>query len=145
MFGSKNKQQKTATPDLSQKLFPISTPYGYNPEDVEKAIREFQETVSKQQEYIHKLKESIIIQKERNEKLEQELRNVQFQLNFASVPSVNEIQEEYIKERFDKQFNNNEKEEEIKETKKIKVSNIPKKTTNDDDDSGTFSIEDLLN
>lgn len=109
-FFNKKKQpeQKEQDFDFEGKLFPISKPFGYSPKHVEAAIGKYTEVIEQQKHTINNLKEQLIYVKNEKEKLENEFRAIQMQLNFVSIPSVSDIQENYIKEKFDKKFKQSE-------------------------------------
>ena len=95
-----NKEQKKA---LSQaKLFQVSRPYGYLISEVNETIFKYNNIVQKQKEMIFQLKNELSIAKEENAELEAEIRNLQLQLNFVQVDPVSAIQENAIKENFEK-------------------------------------------
>jgi predicted glycosyl hydrolase (DUF1957 family) len=58
---------------------------------------------------INDYKEALIVQKEQNSKLEDELRRLQQEFSLSAVPEISEIQQQYIEEEFDKSFKNKKK------------------------------------
>lgn len=90
--------------NLKNKLFPVSKPWGYSPQHVEEAIQGYTNVIENQKVAISKLKEEVTFYKKRYDQLETEFKNLQLQLNFVSVPSMNDIQEEYIQGKFKEKF-----------------------------------------
>lgn len=84
-----------------KKLFPISKPYGYSPQAVEETIEEYNELILKQKNIIIKMKNENSSLKNEINNLESELKNLQLELSFTDIPSVNDIQEEYIIKKFE--------------------------------------------
>lgn len=118
-----NKEQKKALAEA--KLFTISRPYGYLPSEVNETIFKYNKVVEKQKELIFSLKDELSTVKEENAELEQEIRNLQFQLNFVHVDSVSEIQEDAIKDRFERNILGNVDEStEKKEKPKKKIGKM---------------------
>mgnify|MGYP002516774335 CR=1 FL=1 len=89
---------------ICKKLFNISKPYGYNPQDVDEAISKYNDLLSKQKNIIIKLKNENVGLKSEIKEIETELHNMQMELSFATVPTVTEIQEKYILDNFKKSF-----------------------------------------
>jgi len=117
LFGNKNKPAKEQKPaagggkkdqvqhyNLKNKLFPVSKPWGYSPQHVEEAIQGYTNVIENQKVAISKLKEEVTFYKKRYDQLETEFKNLQLQLNFVSVPSMNDIQEDYIQGKFKEKF-----------------------------------------
>lgn len=114
IFNSNKSGSKTTQPPKSNsnkketyncaKFFSISRPWGYNPQEVDPAITKYNNLLAKQKGIIIKLKEENTSLKNEIQSLENELRDMQMQLSFATIPSVNSIQEEYILNEFDKAF-----------------------------------------
>lgn len=91
-----------------KKLFPISKPYGYEPKTVEETIDKYNALILKQKNIIIKMKNENAALKNEINNLETELRNMQLELSFADIPSVNDIQESYIIDRFEKNMSSDE-------------------------------------
>lgn len=89
---------------ICKKLFNISKPYGYNPQDVDEAISKYNDLLAKQKNIIIKLKNENVGLKNEIKEIETELHNMQMELSFATVPTVTEIQEKYILDNFKKSF-----------------------------------------
>lgn len=104
LFGKKKDKDKVQHYSLNNKLFPVSKPWGYSPAHVEEAINGYTTVIENQKVAISKLKEEISFYKNRYDQLDTEYKNLQLQLNFVSVPSMSEIQEDYIQGKFKEKF-----------------------------------------
>jgi hypothetical protein len=91
-----------------KKLFPISKPYGYEPRTVEETIDKYNALILKQKNIIIKMKNENAALKNEINNLESELKNMQMELSFADIPSVNDIQESYIIDRFERNISSDE-------------------------------------
>lgn len=113
LFGGKT-QKKPQSPenyDLEEKLFPISKPWGYSPRHVSEAIMHYNQVIDSQNAAIAKLKEALARERNEKKKIDKELKNLQLQLNFVSVPTMSDIQEEYIQNQFEDQFGTGPRDE----------------------------------
>lgn len=102
----KTKKEVSDNYDLENKLFPISKPWGYSPGHVSEAVKIYNDTIEKQMETISVLKESLTREKSEYKELDRKYRTLHMQLNLVSVPTMTDIQEEYIQKQFKEKFVN---------------------------------------
>ena len=126
LFGKKNgNNDKTAQSYNCKKFFPISRPWGYDPSSVDEAITKYNALLAKQKNIIMKMKDENVALKNEMCKLENEMKNMQMELSFATIPSVTSIQEEYILNQFEKNFQNQDADQKEKEKSVKKFVSIP--------------------
>lgn len=81
---------------MSEQLFNYSRPYGYHPEEVEKAIKAYN-AIIKEKNNIIEAKDAQI------EELTEANHRLMLEMSLLEVPSVSAIQENYVLEQFKKE------------------------------------------
>lgn len=74
-------------------MFQISKPWGYYPPDVEKMIKQYEETIEKLNNKLAQKIHQLANANQRNEKLEEELRALHLELSSLELPDTDEVVE----------------------------------------------------
>lgn len=85
---------------MEESIFRYSRPYGYNPEDVEIAIKEYESRLSEKEAKILELESDSKAKDEQISNLKGTIGELQLELNMIEMPDVSSIQENYVIEKF---------------------------------------------
>ena len=85
---------------MEERIFRYSRPYGYNPEDVEIAIKEYESRLSEKEAKILELESDSKAKDEQISNLKGTIGELQLELNMIEMPDVSSIQENYVIEKF---------------------------------------------
>lgn len=85
---------------MEESIFRYSRPYGYNPEDVEIAIKEYESRLSEKEAKILELESDSKAKDEQISNLKGTIGQLQLELNMIEMPDVSDIQENYVLEKF---------------------------------------------
>ena len=85
---------------MEESIFRYSRPYGYNPEDVEIAIKEYESRLSEKEAKILELESDSKAKDEQISNLKGTIGELQLELNMIEMPDVSDIQENYVIEKF---------------------------------------------
>lgn len=85
---------------MEDSIFRYSRPYGYNPEDVEIAIKEYESRLSEKEAKILELESDSKAKDEQISNLKGTIGELQLELNMIEMPDVSSIQENYVIEKF---------------------------------------------
>lgn len=82
------------------KLFNISKPYGYHPEQVEKAIEKYNEVLTKLQDAVTYRDNIIRTKDEELMQVKSELQRMQLEMSMLELPKMDQLQEHMILTQF---------------------------------------------
>lgn len=85
---------------MEESIFRYSRPYGYNPEDVEIAIKEYESRLNEKEAKILELESDSKAKDEQISNLKGTIGQLQLELNMIEMPDVSDIQENYVLEKF---------------------------------------------
>lgn len=85
---------------MEESIFRYSRPYGYNPEDVEIAIKEYESRLNEKEAKILELESDSKAKDEQISNLKGTIGQLQLELNMIEMPDVSSIQENYVLEKF---------------------------------------------
>ena len=85
---------------MEENIFRYSRPYGYNPEDVEIAIKEYESRLNEKEAKILELESDSKAKDEQISNLKGTIGQLQLELNMIEMPDVSDIQENYVLEKF---------------------------------------------
>lgn len=85
---------------MEESIFRYSRPYGYNPEDVEIAIKEYESRLNEKEAKILELESDSKAKDEQISNLKGTIGQLQLELNMIEMPDVSSIQENYVIEKF---------------------------------------------
>ena len=85
---------------MEESIFRYSRPYGYNPEDVEIVIKEYESRLSEKEAKILELESDSKAKDEQISNLKGTIGELQLELNMIEMPDVSSIQENYVIEKF---------------------------------------------
>ena len=119
---------------MEESIFRYSRPYGYNPEDVEIAIKEYESRLSKLEARVLELESDSKSKDKQISNLKGTIGELQLELSMIEMPDVSSIQENYVIEKFkeenakkhnkdydpDKKFECLEKKEDEEKPKELK-------------------------
>lgn len=129
-------------------MFPLSKPWGYYPVAVEEAIAKYENTIREVTDKNIEVRQENLGLKQKIEKLQEELKQMHFQMSSLELPEADEAIENYILDDF-KKYNsnaqdnneNNRYRKEDGDNDEIEVLNAPPKTNKKPDGgSSNFTI-----
>lgn len=149
LFGKKEKD-KPQRYSLKDKLFPVSKPWGYSPQHVEDAIKGYTKVIEQQKQAINELRLELSTEKNARAKVENEFRNLQLQMSLTQAPNLNDIQEEFIQDKFKQQFKQSDNKPHRKTNKNDLINSemsepAPKNYFKDSNYNETRSSDDIIN